>query len=90
MHRGDDAEYADNSYHGVELKQLQARIQSVLADLAANQKQVIQSHYLQRMAFEDIAATMCLSPGRVAQIHKEALGNLRTRLRSWGEVNLSC
>jgi RNA polymerase sigma factor FliA len=90
MHREEDAEYADNSYHGIELKQLRERLAALLAALAPNQQQVIRSHYLQHMAFEEIATAMSLSRGRVSQIHKEALGNLRQRLRSWREVDLRC
>lgn len=90
MHQADGAEYADNSYRGVELKQLKARILALVEDLPQSQKAVVRGHYLQQQPFADIAAALRLSRGRVAQLHKEALGNLRARMMAMNEVDLSC
>jgi RNA polymerase sigma factor for flagellar operon FliA len=38
---------------------------------------VIQAHYLQNIPFEEIAASMALSRGRISQLHSEALYKLR-------------
>lgn len=83
-------DYADNSYHGVELKQLRSRLKSALAQLPQNQRYVISAHYLQHLTFDEVATTMQLTRGRVSQLHKEALGKLRTRLRDLKEVDLRC
>jgi RNA polymerase sigma factor FliA len=90
MVSGGSEDYPDNSYHGVELKQLRERIKAALANLPQNQRHVISAHYLQHLAFDDIAAGMRLTRGRVSQIHKEALGNLRARLQDQGEIDLRC
>jgi RNA polymerase sigma factor for flagellar operon FliA len=84
------SEYADNTYQAVELKQLQARVRAQLGTLPANQQRVIECHYLQYLPFEEIARTMGLTRGRIAQLHKEALTNLRSGLRNAPEVNLCC
>jgi RNA polymerase sigma factor for flagellar operon FliA len=76
-----DAHYRDNTYTGVELKQLKARLKSLLDGLPGKHKQVISYHYLQQMAFEEIAGLLRLSRGRVSQIHKEALLKLREAAR---------
>lgn len=83
------AHYADNSYAGVELKQLRARLKSLLEQLPGKHRQVVACHYLQRMAFEEVAERMQLSKGRVAQIHREALLKLRDALRGQPELNWS-
>lgn len=88
MHGGGD--YPDNSYHGAEMKQLRARVRAAVATLPDKQRQVIHAHYLQHQAFADVAAAMFLSRGRVAQIHKEALGNLQARLQDLKAFDLSC
>lgn len=90
MHQADGAEYADNSYRGVELRQLQSHIQTLVAALAPAQREVVHGHYLQRLPFEEIALGMRLSRGRIAQIHKEALGNLRQRMLAMDDVDISC
>jgi RNA polymerase sigma factor for flagellar operon FliA len=83
------AQYQDNTYTGVELKQLRARIRALLDGLPGKQRQVIAYHYLQQLAFEEIAGMLQVSRGRVSQIHKEALLALRAALRSQQELNWS-
>lgn len=90
MHCEVDAEYADNSYRGLELKQLRGKVQVAVSTLPENQRQVIQSHYLQHLPFEEVARNMDLTKGRIAQLHKQALETLRKKLRQAPEVDLSC
>lgn len=82
-------QYQDNTYAGVELKQLRARIGALLDGLPGKHRQVIAYHYLQQCAFEEIADLLQVSRGRVSQIHKEALLKLREALRSQQELNWS-
>ena len=82
--------YQDNTYGGVELRQLKEQIKEALARLPGKQRQVIAYHYLQQMAFEEIARLLEVSRGRIAQIHKEALGNLRDALRRRDSFDLYC
>lgn len=88
MHMDAQADYADNTYQAVELRQLQARVRAQVGNLPANQQKVIEGHYLQHLAFEEIARAMGLTRGRIAQLHKEALGTLREGLKNVPEVNL--
>ena len=90
MHAAEGAQYQDNCYAGVELRQLQKRVSGVLDQLPGNQRRVIHGHYLQHMQFEEIATAMALTRGRVAQIHKQALASLRSLLRDAGQVDLRC
>ncbi len=90
MYLQEEATYADNTYAGVELKQLRGRVKAALGEIGANQRRVIELHYLQHLPFEDVASRMSLTRGRISQIHKEALQNLRTRLTHAGDVDLHC
>lgn len=72
--------YRDNTYASVELKQLRARIRSLLDNLPDTQRRVIEYHYLQQLPFEEVAGMLALSKGRIAQLHKEALRRLRDGL----------
>lgn len=73
---------ARSIYQSVELKQLQEQIQTLVKQLSQQEKKVIQYHYLQNIAFEEIADILKLSKSRVAQIHQAALKNLKQQLLS--------
>jgi RNA polymerase sigma factor for flagellar operon FliA len=73
----EEAAYPDNTYSGVELRQLRHRLNGFLAELPPKQRLVLTYHYQQQISFEEIARMLQLSKGRIAQIHKEALGKLR-------------
>jgi RNA polymerase sigma factor for flagellar operon FliA len=51
---------------------------------------VIELHYLQHLPFEDVASRMSLTRGRISQIHKEALQNLRVLLTKTDAIDLHC
>lgn len=81
--------YHDDTYAGVELKQLRERIKALLEDLPAKHKQVVNYHYLQQLPFHEIAEQMQLTKGRIAQLHKEGLLKLREALQSTRELDWS-
>jgi RNA polymerase sigma factor for flagellar operon FliA len=82
--RIDGAEVAVDArhYRPLELAQLRARLVALVADLPAQQRTVIQSHYLQDQSFESLAATLQVTRGRVSQIHRAALLALRGLLEA--------
>lgn len=84
MYRDHDGEYKDNTYAGVELRQLRQRLEEQLELLPGRLRHIIASHYLQQQPFEEIAETLGVSRGRVAQLHKEALLRLRSGLEEAG------
>jgi len=90
MYVQEEGEYADNTYAGVELKQLQGKVKAAVATLAPNQRRVIEGHYLQQTPFEELARGMGLTRGRISQIHKEALHSLRACLTRNNRVDLHC
>ncbi|RQO63602.1 flagellar biosynthesis protein FliA [Paucibacter sp. KBW04] len=68
---------ADNSYGRIEMRQLCRRLSDCVAELGGNQQIVIYRHYFQNQSFDDIAGALQVSKGRVAQIHKSAIAELR-------------
>jgi len=60
-----------------------------VADLSEQERTVIRYHYLQEVPFSEIAALLGLTKGRIAQIHKQALGRLRTALQSKERLDLA-
>lgn len=67
-------------YAEVELLQLRRSLLEAVAQLPDQHRQVIAGHYLQAQPFEQIAAELGLSKGRISQVHKAALLSLRQRL----------
>lgn len=70
----------DSTYANVELRQFQERIVHLLAKLTPREHDVVKLHYFHAVGFDDIAQQLELSKGRVSQLHKQALGRLRTLL----------
>jgi RNA polymerase sigma factor for flagellar operon FliA len=77
---GGNAATAATQYDGVELKQLQRRMRTLLAALPAREQQVIRYHYLQSIPFHEIADMIGVTKGRVSQIHRNALDLLRKKM----------
>lgn len=64
-------------YRSTELKQLRERLLALVEALPLQERTVIRSHYLQEVPFDQVAASMKLTKGRISQIHKQALLRLR-------------
>lgn len=89
MFQDAEAGMPDNTYSSVELRQLRLRLHGTIAQLPERQRHVVQAHYLQNQAFDEIAAHLKLSRGRVSQLHKEALSKLATMLKPTPDVDFS-
>ena len=74
-------------YQGVAARELRARLLEAVEALPPPERTVIRSHYLQEVPFEDVAATLALSKGRVSQLHRQALGRLRVLVRDHADWN---
>ena len=68
-------------YRSVALQQLRERLLRAVEALSTQERTVIRSHYLQGLAFEEVAAMLQLTKGRISQIHKQALQHLRSQMR---------
>lgn len=77
MVAGAEASLPDNSYTRLELRQFQQQILHLTRRLTAREQEVIQMHYLQQISFDEIAARLQLSKGRISQLHSQGLKRLR-------------
>lgn len=68
-------------YAAVELDQLRKRVRALVDLLPEREQRIIKSHYLQHIPFEQIATTLGVTRGRVAQLHKQALNRMRDAAR---------
>lgn len=67
-------------YRNAEIQELRKRIARSIDQLSPQGRTVIRYHYQQDIAFEEIARMLELSKGRIAQIHRQALLQLREAL----------
>lgn len=73
---------------GQEMASLQADIKSCLSRLNDKERRVIYLHYFQELPYQHIANILSLSKGRVAQLHRSALANLRQLLKPTTRVQV--
>jgi RNA polymerase sigma factor for flagellar operon FliA len=63
-------------------KQLTARIETKLRELPERERMVLALHYQQDLSFREVAYVLDLTPGRISQLHTQALIRLRGMLAS--------
>ena len=68
-------------YRSVAMRQLRDRLLHALDALPPQDRTVLRSHYLQEQPFDEIAAMLQLTKGRISQVHKQALQRLRVLMR---------
>jgi RNA polymerase sigma factor for flagellar operon FliA len=74
----------DNTYSGLELRQLRERVAAAVGELTAREQDVIRRHYLQGIAFDEIARELDITKGRVSQLHRQGLERLRALIADRG------
>ena len=80
-----DVEY----FQQAELKQLQNQIRETVARLPEQEQKVVRYHYLQEIAFDDIAVMLGVTKGRISQIHRRALCRLRDALSARSHFDIT-
>ncbi len=58
-------------------KSLSIRLGELVDNLPQRERLIIRSHYYHGMSFEDLADLLEISKGRISQLHKQALQNIR-------------
>jgi RNA polymerase sigma factor FliA len=69
-----------NPYAGTELSQMRERVRTSVEQLPARERDILQRHYYEQREFQDIAAELGVTKGRVSQLHARALQRVREAL----------
>jgi RNA polymerase sigma factor for flagellar operon FliA len=77
--RADDTVEA-NPYAGTELSQMRERVRTSVEQLPARERDILQRHYYEQREFQEIAAELGVTKGRVSQLHARALQRVREAL----------
>ncbi|WP_140637052.1 sigma-70 family RNA polymerase sigma factor [Methylibium rhizosphaerae] len=81
MYAAGDEATPDHAYQTVELRQLRRDLHDAVQGLPPQERLVIERHYMQQQPFDQIAATLGLTKGRISQVHHSGLRRLRGLLR---------
>jgi RNA polymerase sigma factor for flagellar operon FliA len=89
MYRDGDGTVEDRCGVDLEARRMRALLETSARSLPSKERLLIEKHYFEGLKFEEIAGLLALSKGRVSQLHKQALGLLRTAMRQAGHGDWS-
>jgi len=89
MYQGEEPKVTQASYERIEFLQLCDVVRRLVDLLPEQQKKVVKYHYHYFHNFDEIGGLLGVSKGRVSQIHKQALSELRTLCKQYGELDKS-
>jgi RNA polymerase sigma factor for flagellar operon FliA len=79
-HKESDPCIVATAYDSLAWKELVERAAAEVARLPERDRRIIELHYLEDVNFDQIAALLGLTKGRISQLHKAAMLVLRKRL----------
>ena len=78
-----------SAYGAVEQMEMADALQNLLSGLPERERLIITLHYLQQVPFVLIASQLGLTKGRVSQLHRRAIGQLRLALTMQSKLQAS-
>ena len=84
-----DESPAANPYAQAEVSQLRVRVRELVEQLPERERQVLKAHYYDQLEFQEIAATLGVTKGRVSQLHSRAVTRVRERLNARPTIDRS-
>ncbi|TKC89451.1 sigma-70 family RNA polymerase sigma factor [Trinickia terrae] len=76
------------AYHGVAWRQTKERLIAAVGLLPERTRKIIHYHYFHGLCFEQIGDILGISKGRISQLHRAALAELRERLGDSQQMHL--
>jgi len=77
-----------NAWHSLAWSETRAWLARELAGLAERDRLILQYHYVDGVAFEQIARVLELSKGRISQLHRAALTTLKKRMMTYAPFHI--
>ena len=77
-----------DAYAEIERAEMTATISDALDHLPERERAIMVLHYYHQLPFVEVARQLGVSKGRISQLHKRGLNQLRYRLR--GRVDVEC
>ena len=77
-----------NQYETLSYREALRGVSDAVGKLPAREQTIIRRHYLEGLTFDQIGRLLGLSKGRISQLHRGAIAQLRDRLRVGEDFNL--
>ena len=71
---------AEHTQDEIFRKQVMTKLSALLPQLSGKQQMVLALHYQEDLSYRDIAKVMSLTPGRISQLHTQAMLSLRAMM----------
>ncbi|KGB98681.1 RNA polymerase sigma factor, sigma-70 family protein [Burkholderia cepacia] len=78
-HPSKPAEHA-NPYQSVAWRQTRERLHAAVSELPERQQKIVRYHYFHGLGFDQIGEILGVTKGRISQLHRAALLDLRERI----------
>jgi RNA polymerase sigma factor for flagellar operon FliA len=88
MYMSTEDSHAEDVYSGQETKQLRATVNAIIELLPVRERNIIKYHYYHGLGVAEIGEILGLTKGRISQIHRQALRNLRELYARAAELNV--
>lgn len=69
-----------SAYESLAWRQAQQALRDSVRSLRDDERRVLEYHYFQGLSFDHVSRLLDLSPGRISQLHRQALERLRERV----------
>jgi RNA polymerase sigma factor for flagellar operon FliA len=79
---------AGTAYESTAWREIVQRLQSELIRLPEREREILQKHYLEGVSFDDLSTLFAISKGRISQLHRAGLLQLRKRLKDYGHTQI--
>jgi RNA polymerase sigma factor for flagellar operon FliA len=76
------------AYDSLVWKEMIEQLKSEIQALSKREQVILQKHYLEGVAFDDLSSLMGLSKGRISQLHRSALLSLKKRMAERGHSRI--
>lgn len=77
-----------SAYESLAWKDMIGTLMSELATLSEREQIIVRHHYIEGISFEALASLLKLSKGRISQIHRSALAQLRKKITGKGHFRM--
>lgn len=77
--RADEAVEA-NPYAATELSQTREQVRALVEQLPPRERDIVRQHYYEQREFQEVAANLNLTKGRISQLHARALERIRSAI----------
>jgi RNA polymerase sigma factor for flagellar operon FliA len=86
---GPEVALPEDAYARLEMRQVHQQVWSMVELLNPREREIIRMHYKDGIQFDDIAARLRLSKGRISQLHRQAVMRLRALINKAEKCDIS-